>query len=65
MGQSRGYGVALSLLWGRAVAMGQSRGYGVELTLQCRSAAARGQCCPHPCNDAVLPLGGSAVPSLQ
>ena len=128
MGQSRGYRVALSLLWGRAVAMGwrchcygaeswlwggavpigcfsyglllplwgsaaplwgravamgwrchcygaepwlwvdsavamgQSCGYGVALSLLWGIAVAMGWRCT--CNDAVLPLGGSAVPIL-
>ena len=48
-------------LWGRAVvAMGQSRGYGVALSLLWGRAMAMGWRCT--CNDAVLPLGGSAVP---
>ena len=59
MGQNRGYGVELSLLWGRAVAMGWR--------CHCHDAVLPlGGCVvpilPYPCNDAVLPLGGSEVP---
>ena len=59
MGQSRGYGVALSLLWGRAMAMGWR--------CTCNDAVLPLWGCiapilPYPCNNAVLPLGGSAVP---
>ena len=44
MGQSRGYRVALSLLWGRTVAMGSScRCYGAEPWLWGGAVTAMGQ----------------------
>ena len=43
MGQNRGYGVALSLLWGRAVAMGwRCHCYGAEPWLWGRAVVAMG-----------------------
>ena len=44
MGQNRGYGVALSLLWGRVVAMGWRCPY--RLFLLWAVASAMGQRCP-------------------
>ena len=81
MGLSRGYGVTLSLLWGRAMAMGwRSPCNDAVLPLGDSAVPILPYPCndavlplggsvvpilPYPCNDAVLPLGGSAVPSLQ